>query len=51
LVITRSYYKVHEDRFDSYLDEHPATQGMTKRPAGGLTADTPKELKEEIEQG
>jgi hypothetical protein len=25
LIMTRSYYKLHEDTFTKYLDEHPAT--------------------------
>ena len=25
LVITRSYYKLHEDTFTKYIDDHPAT--------------------------
>jgi len=51
LVITRSYYKLYEDKFDNYLTEHKATQGMKQAPSGGLTRDTPKELKEEVEKG
>lgn len=51
LVLTRSFYKLHEDRFDSYINDHRCTQGMKKAPAGGLTADTPKELREEVEKG
>ena len=49
LVITRSYYRLHEDTFDTYLNEHKATQGMKKAPAGGVTKDTPKELREEVD--
>lgn len=49
LVITRSYYKLHEDEFTKYLDQHPATQGLKKKPAEG--EEIPKELKAEIDIG
>ena len=51
LVITRSYYKLYEDTFETYLNNHKSVQGKNKEPVGGVTKDTPKELREEIEQG
>jgi hypothetical protein len=47
--MSRSYYKLHEDRFDTYITEHKATRGRKDLPAGGITKDTPKELKEKVE--
>ena len=49
LIATRSYYKLHEDEFIKYLDNHPATSGIKKKPAEG--EEIPKELKAEIDMG